>query len=103
MTLFSLHPNNAYIIGVPISQQWDSRGYPYPIQIAQFGLNHFSKLVISSDRAKFEKSENVLSLDNKNMELDLIVPSDNIIHRWTDREFIHKWNDKLILSGMVII
>ncbi|CAH8655625.1 unnamed protein product [Schistosoma rodhaini] len=84
--------------GVPISQQWDSRGYPYPIQIAQFGLNHFSKLVISSDRAKFEKSENVLSLDNKNMELDLIVPSDNIIHRWTDREFIHKWNDKLILS-----
>ncbi|XP_071841356.1 D-glucuronyl C5-epimerase B-like isoform X2 [Apostichopus japonicus] len=29
--------------GVPISTQWDSQGYFYPIQIAQFGLSHYSK------------------------------------------------------------
>lgn len=29
--------------GVPVSMQWDVRGYLYPIQIAQFGLSHFSK------------------------------------------------------------
>ncbi|CAH8629672.1 unnamed protein product [Schistosoma guineensis] len=84
--------------GVPISQQWSSRGYPYPIQIAQFGLNHFSQLVISAGQAKSENVRNVLSLDNKNMELDLIVPSNNVIHRWADKEFIHKWNDRLMLS-----
>lgn len=37
------------------------------------------------------------------MELDLIVPSNNVIHRWADKEFIHKWNDRLMLSGIVII
>lgn len=29
--------------GVPISTQWESQGYFYPTQIAQFGLSHFSK------------------------------------------------------------
>lgn len=29
--------------GVPVSTQWDVRGHFYPIQIAQFGLSHFSK------------------------------------------------------------
>lgn len=29
--------------GVPISTQWDPRGHFYPVQIAQFGLSHFSK------------------------------------------------------------
>ncbi|XP_077998489.1 D-glucuronyl C5-epimerase-like [Glandiceps talaboti] len=29
--------------GVPISTQWGPQGYFYPIQIAQFGLSHFSK------------------------------------------------------------
>lgn len=31
------------IDGVPVSTQWDIRGYQYPIQIAQFALSHFSK------------------------------------------------------------
>lgn len=30
-------------LGVPVSTQWDTRGHYYPIQIAQFGLSHFSK------------------------------------------------------------
>lgn len=30
-------------IGVPISTQWGPQGYFYPIQIAQYGLSHYSK------------------------------------------------------------
>lgn len=30
-------------LGVPISTQWGPRGYFYPIQIAQYGLSHYSK------------------------------------------------------------
>lgn len=32
------------IEGVPVSTQWDPKGYFYPIQIAQFGLEHYSKM-----------------------------------------------------------
>ncbi|KAG8291443.1 D-glucuronyl C5-epimerase [Homalodisca vitripennis] len=31
------------IEGVPVSTQWESQGYFYPTQIAQFGLSHYSK------------------------------------------------------------
>ncbi|XP_074655542.1 D-glucuronyl C5-epimerase B-like isoform X2 [Tubulanus polymorphus] len=31
--------------GVPISTQWGAHGYFYPIQIAQYGLSHFSKML----------------------------------------------------------
>nr|CAG4651634.1 EOG090X0272 [Triops cancriformis] len=34
---------SAIEVGVPVSTQWDASGYFYPIQIAQFGLSHFSK------------------------------------------------------------
>lgn len=30
-------------LGVPISAQWNQKGYYYPIQIAQYGLSHYSK------------------------------------------------------------
>ena len=30
-------------LGVPVSTQWESQGYYYPTQIAQFGLSHYSK------------------------------------------------------------
>ena len=43
-----------YIAGVPVSNQWDKNGYIYPIQVAQYGLSHFSKLTtaegVKSDR-----------------------------------------------------
>lgn len=29
--------------GVPLSTQWGPQGYFYPIQIAQYGLSHYSK------------------------------------------------------------
>lgn len=31
------------VLGVPVSTQWESQGYYYPTQIAQFGLSHYSK------------------------------------------------------------
>ncbi|XP_076762423.1 D-glucuronyl C5-epimerase isoform X3 [Xylocopa sonorina] len=50
--------------GVPISTQWESQGYYYPTQIAQFGLSHYSKnltepephrkIIEDSDRVKRE-------------------------------------------------
>ncbi|GAB1602182.1 D-glucuronyl C5-epimerase-like [Argonauta hians] len=32
--------------GVPVSTQWGPQGHHYPIQIAQFGLSHYSKFLI---------------------------------------------------------
>lgn len=32
--------------GVPITTQWDSKGYHYPIQVAQYGLSHHAKYLI---------------------------------------------------------
>jgi heparosan-N-sulfate-glucuronate 5-epimerase len=40
------HMNSCHdddISGVPVSTQWESQGYYYPTQIAQFGLSHYSK------------------------------------------------------------
>ena len=39
-----------YLTGVPISAQWAQKGYYYPIQIAQYGLSHYSKYL--SDRSR---------------------------------------------------
>ena len=36
--------------GVPISTQWGAHGYFYPIQIAQYGLSHFSKFLTEKPR-----------------------------------------------------
>lgn len=38
--------------GVPISTQWGSQGHYYPIQIAQYGLSHYSKYLVSSEENK---------------------------------------------------
>ena len=37
-------------VGVPISTQWGSQGYYYPIQIAQYGLSHYSKYLLDTTR-----------------------------------------------------
>ena len=37
------------VTGVPVTTQWDSNGYYYPIQIAQFGLSHYSKYVVDGE------------------------------------------------------
>jgi len=39
-----------WLTGVPLSNQWGHHGYFYPIQIAQYGLSHYSKYVKKSDK-----------------------------------------------------
>lgn len=38
--------------GVPLSTQWNPKGYFYPTQIAQFGLSHYSKSLIEPESVK---------------------------------------------------
>jgi len=38
---------------VPVSSQWNSGGYYYPTQIAQYGLSHYSKYI--AERRRFEE------------------------------------------------
>ncbi|BFZ23865.1 hypothetical protein BsWGS_26904 [Bradybaena similaris] len=35
--------------GVPITVQWSKDGYHYPIQVAQYGLSHHAKHIVSGD------------------------------------------------------
>ena len=37
------------VSGVPLSTQWGPHGYYYPIQIAQYGLSHYSKYLSGGD------------------------------------------------------
>jgi len=37
--------------GVPLSNQWGQQGYFYPVQIAQYGLSHYSKYVKKSAKS----------------------------------------------------
>jgi len=39
------------VAGVPLSNQWGQQGYFYPIQIAQYGLSHYSKYVKKSAKS----------------------------------------------------
>lgn len=34
---------------MPLSTQWGPQGYFYPIQIAQYGLSHYSKKVVEKN------------------------------------------------------
>ncbi len=43
--------------GVPISTQWGPEGYFYPIQIAQYGLSHYSKYLGETKRTKIVVEE----------------------------------------------
>ncbi|CAH8870707.1 unnamed protein product [Trichobilharzia szidati] len=84
--------------GVPISSQWDHRGYPYPIQIAQFGLNHFSQL-ITSYKSGIKDVQNTSSSMNEIMDLDLTISGNNVLHHWTNRKRLDKPNNSLMLSA----
>ncbi|XP_063233030.1 D-glucuronyl C5-epimerase B [Bacillus rossius redtenbacheri] len=51
------------IEGVPVSTQWESQGYFYPTQIAQFGLSHYSKNLTEPEprRKLFEDGDRELA------------------------------------------
>ncbi|CAK9293529.1 unnamed protein product [Gordionus sp. m RMFG-2023] len=59
------------IEGVPVSNQWNSKGHFYPIQIAQYGLSHFSKSF--NNDSKFVNIMDQM-LNNKNFEQTYINP-----------------------------
>lgn len=65
--------------GVPISTQWESQGYYYPTQIAQFGLSHYSKnLTEPEPRKKFIE-------DADRVKQDWTVPQGSVISRFYDK------------------
>ena len=53
-----------FTTGVPVSTQWEMMGHYYPIQIAQFGLSHYSKHITEG------KPDQMLMLTGDNMELE---------------------------------
>lgn len=54
---------------VPVTTQWDVRGYYYPIQIAQYGLSHLSKLY--KDQKEYE--ERVIDLTSEGSRIKIAV------------------------------
>ncbi|XP_070158324.1 D-glucuronyl C5-epimerase B isoform X1 [Polyergus mexicanus] len=68
------------IDGVPISTQWESQGYYYPTQIAQFGLSHYSKNLTEPEphRKIIEDSDKVKQNWN--------VPQGSIMNRVYDKQ-----------------
>lgn len=61
--------------GVPISTQWESQGYYYPTQIAQFGLSHYSKNLTEPEPHK------KLIEDSDKVKQEWIVPQGSIVTR----------------------
>uniref|UniRef100_A0A1B6CJP8 heparosan-N-sulfate-glucuronate 5-epimerase n=1 Tax=Clastoptera arizonana TaxID=38151 RepID=A0A1B6CJP8_9HEMI len=74
------------INGVPVSTQWESQGYYYPTQIAQFGLSHYSKNLTEP-----EPRRKVLE-DGSSMTPDWIVDSNSVI----SRSFAPEYNSKVL-------
>ncbi|XP_077280041.1 D-glucuronyl C5-epimerase isoform X2 [Temnothorax americanus] len=66
--------------GVPISTQWESQGYYYPTQIAQFGLSHYSKNLTEPEphRKIVEDSDKVKQNWN--------VPQGSVMNRVYDKQ-----------------
>ncbi|XP_047528008.1 D-glucuronyl C5-epimerase B [Vanessa atalanta] len=68
------------IEGVPVSTQWEPRGYFYPTQIAQFGLAHYSKNIT-------EPPPRVKIIDDGDKFLEKwIVSQDAVLTREFDSE-----------------
>ncbi|CAH1773655.1 unnamed protein product [Owenia fusiformis] len=63
------------IEGVPLSTQWGAHGYYYPIQIAQYGLSHFSKFLIE-DKPSVTVYEN--GEDCTDMEWQVSGPASHV-------------------------
>ncbi|XP_012552772.1 D-glucuronyl C5-epimerase [Bombyx mandarina] len=68
------------IEGVPISTQWDPKGFFYPTQIAQFGLAHYSKFLTEA-----EPRRRIIDDGEKHIE-NWIVSKDAFMVREYDSE-----------------
>ncbi|XP_058806182.1 D-glucuronyl C5-epimerase [Phymastichus coffea] len=67
------------IDGVPISTQWESQGYYYPTQIAQFGLSHYSKNLTEPESVK------KIIEDADKTKQEWIVPQGSVMSRIYDK------------------
>lgn len=79
------------IKGVPISTQWQASGHFYPIQIAQFGLSHFSKN-LSLERPRMVELDSGDYFNRRFVQY--IVPKNAILNRIITDD---KPNDKVLL------
>lgn len=61
--------------GVPISTQWESQGYYYPTQIAQFGLSHYSKNLTEP-----EPHRKIIE-DGDKIKQDWLIPQGSVMSR----------------------
>ncbi|CAG2164012.1 unnamed protein product [Oppiella nova] len=66
------------ITGVPISSQWQSSGHSYAIQIAQFGLSHFSKH-LSAGKPRVVALDSGDTLNRRTATY--VVPEDAVLKR----------------------
>ncbi|KAL7305243.1 hypothetical protein TKK_0002628 [Trichogramma kaykai] len=66
--------------GVPISTQWESQGYYYPTQIAQFALSHYSKNLTEPESVK-------IVIENADtVKPNWFVPHGSVVSRIYDRQ-----------------
>ncbi|XKL62049.1 hypothetical protein PGB90_001882 [Kerria lacca] len=66
--------------GVPLSTQWDSNGYYYPTQIAQFGLSHYSKNLMEPNPVKY------IHENGENVQAYWITPYKSVVKRIYDND-----------------
>ncbi|KAL0105611.1 hypothetical protein PUN28_015837 [Cardiocondyla obscurior] len=66
--------------GVPISTQWESQGYYYPTQIAQFGLSHYSKNLTEP-----EPHRKIID-DTDKVKQNWNVPQGSVMNRVYDKQ-----------------
>lgn len=69
--------------GVPVSTQWDLRGYYYPTQIAQYALSHFSSHVsnknLAEEKTVIEDGNRRVDIDNPDAKRILDEESDSMV------------------------
>lgn len=71
-------------IGVPLSTKWGPQGYFYPIQIAQYGLSHYSKN-LTEKPPHIEVYETAEDRDKSNKLSDWTVPKGCFMASVTDK------------------
>ena len=65
---------------VPMSSQWNSAGYYYPTQIAQYGLSHYSKYI--AERRRFETESSSSTPSTRVSAADDVARSSTTGARW---------------------
>ncbi|CAF1477358.1 unnamed protein product [Adineta steineri] len=75
-----------FLYDIPVSSQWQSDGHLYPIQIAQYGLSHWSRLELNSKKQQ-----------NKIYKFERLHPKENnYCSSW------HRMKDEILLSNTYI-